>query len=377
MTAPAVVVVGAGLAGLACGRRLAACGVPFQILEASDTVGGRTGRVLPLLLPASSEVGRILDLQALRLRPFNPVRVWHGGRFHATGTILQRHRIARFLDDLKSDPADCDERPVLDLLRWRGGFPEGLIDRFWRPFLAVFSLDRTLATSSRFFRLVLKAYAARGLAIPEAGMGAIAGQLAAGLPVRLNETATKVGPGIVRFQSGVILRPRAVVVATGAETAVRLLPEIVRPVTWRAATALHYHRHPVSGLPILTLDGEGTGPVNHVVESQTATGPSLVTATVLGVPDDDDETLDCRVRRQLSGWFGEAASWRLIRIDREPHALPDMAAGTLDPWQRPVRVQPGLAVCGDHRDNGSIDGALTSGYRAAQAVMADLAEERA
>ena len=41
MTAePEVLIVGAGLAGLACGKRLAECGVPFQILEAGEAVGG-------------------------------------------------------------------------------------------------------------------------------------------------------------------------------------------------------------------------------------------------------------------------------------------------------------------------------------------------
>ena len=38
VTHPDVLVVGAGLAGLCCGRRLAECGVNFRILEASDAV---------------------------------------------------------------------------------------------------------------------------------------------------------------------------------------------------------------------------------------------------------------------------------------------------------------------------------------------------
>jgi hypothetical protein len=44
----------------------------------------------------------------------------------------------------------------------------------------------------------------------------------------------------------------------------------------------------------------------------------------------------------------------------------------LEPWRRPVRLKPGRYLCGDHRDQGSIDGALTSGFRAAQAAMEDL-----
>jgi hypothetical protein len=41
-----------------------------------------------------------------------------------------------------------------------------------------------------------------------------------------------------------------------------------------------------------------------------------------------------------------------------------------------VRLRPGLYVCGDHRDNASIDGAMTSGFRAAQTVMEDLDAKR-
>ena len=87
-----------------------------------------------------------------------------------------------------------------------------------------------------------------------------------------------------------------------------------------------------------------------------------------------DAELDQEARIQLDEWFGSAvAGWRLLRVYRMPHALPDQTSGRLDPWQRPVRLRPGLYVCGGHRDNATIDGALTSGFRAAQAVMEDLA----
>ena len=40
--------------------------------------------------------------------------------------------------------------------------------------------------------------------------------------------------------------------------------------------------------------------------------------------------------------------------------------------QRPVRTDDGVYVAGDHRDTSSIQGALVSGRRAAQAVCKDL-----
>ena len=37
---------------------------------------------------------------------------------------------------------------------------------------------------------------------------------------------------------------------------------------------------------------------------------------------------------------------------------------------RPVQLTKGLYVCGDHRDNATLDGALRSGRRAAEAILA-------
>ncbi len=41
-------------------------------------------------------------------------------------------------------------------------------------------------------------------------------------------------------------------------------------------------------------------------------------------------------------------------------------------FRKSVRLEPGLYVCGDHRDSASIQGALVSGRRAADAVLAEL-----
>ena len=40
------------------------------------------------------------------------------------------------------------------------------------------------------------------------------------------------------------------------------------------------------------------------------------------------------------------------------------------PARRPVRLGPRLFVCGDHVENASINGAMASGRRAAEAVLA-------
>jgi phytoene dehydrogenase-like protein len=77
-----VVVVGAGLAGLAAARELQARGVDAVVLERSDGVGGRVrtdavdgfllDRGFQVLLAGYPEAARVLDYDALDLRAFYP-----------------------------------------------------------------------------------------------------------------------------------------------------------------------------------------------------------------------------------------------------------------------------------------------------------------
>ena len=66
-----VIIVGAGVAGMACAVTLAEKGIPFQILEASDGVGGRVrtdvvdgfllDRGFQIFLTSYPEAQRLLD----------------------------------------------------------------------------------------------------------------------------------------------------------------------------------------------------------------------------------------------------------------------------------------------------------------------------
>ena len=81
-TQPPVVIVGAGVAGLACALDLTAAGVPVTVLEAGDAVGGRMrtdqhqgfllDRGFQVFNTAYPQVKRRLDLRQLQLRPFTP-----------------------------------------------------------------------------------------------------------------------------------------------------------------------------------------------------------------------------------------------------------------------------------------------------------------
>jgi phytoene dehydrogenase-like protein len=413
-----VVVVGAGLAGLACAHDLHRAGWRVTLLEASDGVGGRVrtdevdgfllDRGFQVVLEAYPEIQRRVDLRALDLKPFYAgalVRV--GSDFHRmadpgmemadalrsvtapVGSFSDKLRVARLRQTLGvGDPEDLltgASQTTEAELRARG-FSDGMLDRFFRPFFGGVLLDWDLQVSAQLFRYYFRMFSEGPSAIPAQGMGSLSRQLADQLPagmVQLNTRVVGVRPGRVDLESGGSIHARAVVVAVEGPEAARLLGRMVDDPGSRSVACLYFRapRSPVGeGILVLNGNGPADGPVNNlavltdVAPGYAPPGTALISVTVLGNPEGDDAALEAAVVAQLARWYGDAevATWGHLRTYRIRHAQPRQDAEDLDPPARPVRMAPGLFVCGDHRDHASLQGALASGGRAARAVTESL-----
>ena len=408
-----VIVVGAGLAGLSAGRRLAAAGLDVLVVEAAGVVGGRVAtdvvdgflldRGFQVYNTAYPEAAAVLDHRALDLRAFTPgALIRLGDRLHRLvdprrrptdlvetllapiGSPVDKARIALVTvrdallptERLIAEP----ETTTYEALR-RRGLSETVIDRFLRPFLAGVFLERELTTSNRFFDLVWRTFARGTVCVPAGGMREIPAQLAAGLPdgiVHCGVRVEAVGPGAVVTDAGTV-RARAVVVAADPLTASGLVPGLPSPAMHSVTTIYHAAPQPPLAEPTLVLDGERGAPVvNSVVLTSAAPSYSpderaLVSTSVLGVEPPDDATL----RRELERLYGVSTSdWELLATVRVPAALP-AAPPPLGDLRRPVALGEGLFVAGDWRDAPSIQGAMVSGCRAATAVLRELRGEAA
>ncbi|MGW2615106.1 NAD(P)/FAD-dependent oxidoreductase [Streptomyces sp. NPDC001500] len=405
--APDVVVIGAGVAGLACAQDLGAAGVAVQVLEASDGVGGRmrsdrvdgfvVDRGFQVFNTSYPQVRRRLTLPGLALRPFTPGvlihteagrrRLTHPGSHPSTLVDLLSGRVAGARDlaalgalaasDALLPPgrikrrADRSTRAALA----GAGFTDAFVERFFRPFLSGVFLEDRLETSARVFHLVWRSMLRGTLCLPADGIGAVPGALAAALPagvVRLGTEVERLTDDGVETAAGESVPARAVVVATGPGPAVALMPDVTVPA-YRAVTT-YYHvpaRAPLHE-PTLLVDTRrrflNTCVLSEVAASYAPPGRALVATSVLGA---DAEGREQALRAALSEVYGtDAGRWDLLAVRTVPEALPAMTAP--QELTRTTRVAPGRYVCGDHRATGSVQGAMASGARAAREVLHDL-----
>ena len=410
-----VVVIGAGLSGLAAARQIQQSGLSVVVLESSDAVGGRVrtdnvdgfllDRGFQVLLTAYPELATQVDMDALDLQAFDPgALVWlqskNGGpgkghvvsdpfrkpstlfatTFAPIGSVIDKLRIVvlrlRVLRGAAPNLLRNNDMSTLDALR-SAGFSHRMIKTFFTPLFGGVQLDPQLATSRRMFDIIFRSLSEGQSVLPARGMQALPEQLASHLAhntVRLNAPVASLDGTTVVLSTGERITSRAVVVATEGPTASKLLD--LPPVQSRTAGCVYFSADsPPNDKKYVILDGSGKGPVlnvaliSNIAPSYAPPGKHLIAAALPGVITGDLEQL---ARKQLREWWGpQVDGWKHLRTYAISHGGPVQSA-PFSPKQR-VSLGNGRFVCGDHRDTGSIQGALYSGRRCGEAVVHSLA----
>ena len=196
-----VVIIGAGAAGIAAARRVAAAGRRFVLIEASNRIGGRA-------FTETRSLGAAFDrgahaLYAADTNPLLPLAA-RAGFETATGPRLQKLRVGRRFGregEIEDFLASVfrSRRAIADAVRGKGDvpaarvLPKDLLDD-WKPtvdfVLGAYGTGRDLADLSaidlsRMSERDSPAYVRRGL-------GALIARLGEGVPVQLSTPATKI-----------------------------------------------------------------------------------------------------------------------------------------------------------------------------------------
>ncbi len=428
-----VVIVGGGVAGLRAAITFSRRQIPFLLLEATQSPGGRVqstftrahsngsgvfclDRGFQVLQPSYNELRHPdLDLgrpnSPLELKYFYPgARVFFDGKFHALadpwrhpisalasvfgpiGTLsdkvrvglLQQH-ILSLGDAVWSGPKQTTIEYLQD---W--GFSPNLIERFFRPFLGGVFLEDALGTPASFFRFVFQNFAKSPVAVPRFGIGALTRELVQRLPV----SSIRLGSEVQSFQeisggfalglaSGESIETGNILWATEAGPAQKVVGRYISG-TGKSQANLESYYHEARALwfaspkiestgPVLFLDGERRGQINHaavmseVSPDYAPPGMSLIALNTLSMTATTESILSHAV-----DWFGPGVKdWRLLGEDRIRNALPLNFPGPNESDSL-ATTDRRIFLAGDYTTHPSLEGALLSGRRAAERIVAQI-----
>lgn len=421
-----IIIVGAGLAGLTCAKELVQAGQQVLVLESDDQVGGRVrtdihedgyrlDRGFQVLFTAYPAVQRHLNLDNLKPRKFEPgaALLKNGKQYEIADPLrdpetlvsdllnplissVDKLRVMRLrmrlvglsTADIFAGKGERDEKDesTETYLRQFGFSEQGFIDNFARPFFGGVFLDRTLSTSARMFQFTFKMLATGDTIIPAEGMQRIPEQLAASLPagsIRLNARVSRLliengRVGGVALARGEQVEAEQVVVATSSPVAAQLTG-LALPETPVGSVTLYFAGDErLYSQRMILLNANERAYINEVVLltniAPTYAPPRkhLLSVTVPGNPQEDDEEMARRCRAELALWFPDhdLTRWQHIATYRIPFSQFAQTAGIYDRLPENRTGIEGLFLAGEYTKSSSIQGAMHSGEHAAKAILA-------
>ncbi len=416
-----VTIIGAGLAGLACARRLTDHNVDVCIVERTGTVGGRVksttmdgfriDRGFQVLLNAYPALQSFPELAALTVHPFPP-----GAR------IMIEHRLHTLSDPFRN-PADALPSiitPVVSLqdklLMWqltaelnrrplssmwdepdqsifrflsRRGFSQSAIELFFRPFIGGITLDESLGSSAAVFKFVWSMLS-KGLATsPVGGMQSIPNAMSdvliqKGVDIRLETMVRDIQPshrGWHVVTSTDTTASDCVVVATDVWSLPKLLPSTAAPCYRSQRTLWLAIDRTIDVGPSLILNPDRQSPLMtiapmHAVDAERApVGKSLFAVTIRS--DRFSESTDA-----LMEYFGNAMQrHKILGPNDQITCIADQLIEKAQFVQNPQHfrkrtdihnVPDGIYICGEHLRTSSINGAIESGVTVADEIVRTL-----
>ncbi len=404
-----VLIIGGGLSGLAAACRLEKAGVDYQLVEASDRIGGRVktdevdGFLLDhgfqVLLDAYPCVDRVFEREQLALNAFTPgAQLWKGGRIQTmhdvfrapekllataltpVGTIKDKLLVGKLrmeakrwdVADIWTRPNEATEKRLRDY-----GFSDGFIDLFFRGFYGGIFLEKKLETSRRFFDYTFKLFTEGYATLPTRGMGALPEQLAQRLNrekvhastriTKLAEHEAETPDGKITFRKSILTSGFAQMTESSADEG-----------EWNGTVCHYFAAAKSSALEeqgkLIRLSGDRTGGrIAHTcVPSQVAAsyapeGKELISVSEIGCRGEGGDAVE-EIKAELTDWYGgEASQWQHIKSYRIPKALPRNK-----PDHQASDVAAGSTIhlhAGDWTTSPSIEGAILSGEYAAERCL--------
>ena len=382
-----ILIIGGGIAGLQAASILHTKRIDFILFEKQAYVGGRVSSIVKdgfildrgfqVLQTSYPEVQRSLDLAELNLHFFesgamvkdqlffNPLRRPFDLFSSDILTFKDVFSLIKIWFRLQgNEPAlDGNKQTTQELIN-SYAFSDRFKNEFLVPFFQGVFLQESLTQPASLFFYYLQQFLYGNAAIPAGGMQAIADQMASSLPadkLKLNQEIVAISPTSVTLKSGEIIEGDTVILAVDLPVAAKLLG-VKSPETLGSMTFYFSAKSSVNQPGLLRLVGE-----EHLLHFTCLTdvnpdlapkGKALYSATSL--KNSSETEIKAALERHLPG-----KKLTFLQSFDLPHSLQ-----LVDDYEAIKKAAEGIVLAGDYLEFPSLQGALESGRKAADEILA-------
>ena len=397
-----IVIIGAGIAGLACAMKLKKNNRNFIIIEQSDRVGGRVGSIkeneyifdlgFQVYNTEYYETNSLLNLKELKLKVFKPgASIYNGRRFEILSdpfrdpsTILETFfsGMTTFKDKIKiltlkralsSYCISEDQSEDMTTLKYLElyGFSNKIINGFFKPFFSGIFLENQLETSSKFFKNVFSNFNKGYAAVPVNGMQAIPDQMVKNLnPHNLllgNKVIEAKNPEKIVLENNEIIEAKYMVLTGGSNSLVNnhiVEFNSVRTFYFSSRVKVKHPKY-INLFPYDSLINN-IAILSSVSENYSPEGNTLFSITIIESDLSKSELIDI-IQDKLSTYYGdEKSNYIFMKEINIKQATIKQKTGYFD---LKIEDKKNILFAGDYTTYGSIEGAVVSGIKTAEKLI--------
>lgn len=397
-----IVIIGAGIAGLACAMKLKKNNRNFIIIEQSNRVGGRVGSIkeneyifdlgFQVYNTEYYKTNSLLNLKELKLKVFKPgASIYNGRRFEILSdpfrdpstifetffsgmtTFKDKIKILTLKRALSSYCISEDQSEDMTTLKYLKsyGFSNKIINGFFKPFFSGIFLENQLETSSKFFKNVFSNFNKGYAAVPVNGMQAIPDQMVKNLnPHNLllgNKVIEAKNPEKIVLENNEIIEAKYMVLTGGSNSLVNnhiVEFNSVRTFYFSSRVKVKHPKY-INLFPYDSLINN-IAILSSVSENYSPEGNTLFSITIIESDLSKSELIDI-IQDKLSTYYGdEKSNYIFMKEINIKQATIKQKTGYFD---LKIEDKKNILFAGDYTTYGSIEGAVVSGIKTAEKLI--------